>query len=325
MICRSTLEEIKEGTYTKKAAKELFGTRTAIDSLLFTRSDFFTEGPRYADGMSLSGVQQKLSLKINDKNQMEMTVTGGEYILKPSPEAFPYAAENEQCAMALSRMMGLPTAPSAIIPFADGEYAYITKRYDRVGDTKLQQEDLAQGFNIPSKEKYGKSYEEALKLAHSMSGGKLSVVRDLFNRIVFAYLIGNDDMHLKNISLIRYEGNKTPYYDGLTPDYDQLFASSFENSSKIGFLALDLLKEESEGIYTKAYEKYGFYTASDFLILGTRAGLPEAAIRTVFKRYFQNQAPAEELIGRSFMPSEMKEKAIFTLKDRLKALTIEAV
>ena len=323
MICRSTLEEIKEGCYSKKAAKELFGSHKSIDSLIFTRSDFFTEGPRYATGMSLSGVQQKLSLLINDRDQFEMTVTGGRYILKPSPEAFPCAAENEQCAMALSRSLGIPTAASAVIPFADGELAYITRRYDRAGDTKLQQEDLAQGFSLSSREKYGKSYEEALEMVHAMSGGKLSVVRDLFNRIVFAYLIGNDDMHLKNISLIRYEGNRTPYYDGLTPNYDQLFASSFENSSKIGFLALDLFKEESEGKYSILYQRYGFYTGGDFLLLGERAGLPQAAIRTVFRNYYQKQAQMEELILRSFMPSDMKEKAVSVIRDRLKALAVE--
>ena len=323
MNCRSTLEPLKTGVYTKKAANELFGAHLPIEKLGFTRRDFFTEGPRYVDGMSISGVQQKLSLLIDNQNQLQMTVTGGQFILKPSPEAFPCAAENEQCAMALSRLMGIPTAPSAIIPFADGEYAYITRRYDRKGALKLQQEELAQGFNIPSKEKYGKSYEEALVLAYRMSGEKLSVVRDLYNRILFAYLIGNDDMHLKNISLIRHPDNRTPYYDELSPNYDQLFTKSFDNASTIGFLALDLLKEEKEGEYSSTYQCYGFYTGADFLILANRVELPEAAARSLINKYLNQQDVMEALVIRSYMPQTMKNKAASVLKDRLKALAIE--
>ncbi|OQY35509.1 MAG: hypothetical protein B6241_00995 [Spirochaetaceae bacterium 4572_59] len=200
----------------------------------------------------------------------------------------------------------------------------MTRRYDRENGKKIHQEDLAQGFNITASDKYSKSYEEALRLVSKMSGGKLSVVRDLFNRIVFSYLIGNDDMHLKNISLIRKEDNRTFYYDGLTPNYDQLFASSFDISSVIGFLALDLLEEEKHAEYTECYQKYGFYTAYDFTLLGKRAGLPQAAVQSVFKHYFSIEKEMQTMIERSFMPDIMKKRAVVILLDRFKALKIRA-
>jgi serine/threonine-protein kinase HipA len=160
MVCRSTLQTIKNGYFSKKAAIELFGVIQPIVHLSFSRSEFFTEGSKHVQGMSISGVQQKLSLKISN-NDFEIVSTGGEFILKPSPESFPYASENEHCAMALSAEVGINTALCALLCFADGENVYITKRYDRSKEGKLHQEDLAQAFDIPSSEKYTKSYEEA--------------------------------------------------------------------------------------------------------------------------------------------------------------------
>lgn len=273
-------------------------------------------------GMSISGVQQKLSLVINRTNEFEAACQGGEYILKPSPESFPHAAENEQCAMALSRMLGIPTAWSAVVKFSDGELAYITRRYDRIEGQKLHQEDLAQGFGLQAKNKYEKSYEEALHLAHDMSGGKLSVVRDLFDRILFAYVIGNNDMHLKNISLIRDHEKRTAHYDRLAPNYDCLFTTAFENASMVGSLALDLLVEEKESIFSDAYQRYGFYTGTDFGILGNRAGLPDPAVHSLMNRYFSKEKDMLKIIESSFMPSHMKKSASDIIRDRMDALKI---
>lgn len=322
MICRLTLKEIESGSFSNKATKDFFENFNPIDKLNFSRKDFFTEGVKYAGGMSISGVQQKLSLIINDNNEFEIVTTGGKYILKPSPESFPFAAENEQCAMSISRVVGIETAYSANIQFSDGEEAYITKRYDRKNGNKLHQEDLAQAFNLQSDDKYRKSYEEALYLVREMSGGKLSVVKELFNRIVFSYIIGNDDMHLKNISLIKDLDNRSYAYDSLTPNYDQSLVHAFPNPPKIGFLALDLLKEEDEGIFSKMYYKYGCYTGYDFYLLGERVGLRKPVIKSVLENYFKKENEIIKIIDNSFMPVEMKRKAASLVKDRIKALKI---
>ena len=323
MICRSTLLKINAGSFSKSAIRNFFGNRKPIDKLTFTRADFFAKGKEFVEGMSISGVQQKLSLIINERNEFEIVTINGTYILKPSPEAFPFAAENEQCAMAISHAVGIETAYSANIQFSDGEEAYITKRYDRRGNIKLHQEDLAQAFQLPGREKYERSYEEALQLARDMSGGKLSVVRDLFNRIVLAYIIGNDDMHLKNISLIKDPGNRTIYYDRLTPNYDQLLVQAFPNPPKSGFLALDLQKREKEGIFSSKYKDYGFYTGYDFYSLGLSAGLREQVVTSVLEHLFQKEMDMVEIINNSFMPVEMKERSVTLVRDRINALKIQ--
>ncbi|QEN03414.1 type II toxin-antitoxin system HipA family toxin [Thiospirochaeta perfilievii] len=322
MICRLTLENIDKETKIRKIEKDFFGKFRPIYKLNFSRKEFFTKGIKFTNGMSISGVQQKLSLILNSDNEFEIVTIGGEYILKPSPESFPYAAENEQCAMSLSRFLGIDTALSANIQFLDEEEVYITKRYDRNNGEKIHQEDLAQAFNIKSQNKYNKSYEEALILVRKMCGGKLSVVKELFNRIVFAYLIGNDDMHLKNISLIKYKDNKTAFYDGLTPNYDQLLVHAFPNPSTIGVLALDLTKAEDDGIYSDSFNKYGFYTGSDFYLLGELVGIRKPVIKKILENFINNKNGIIEIINHSFMPKEMKLKAKNLIIDRLKAISI---
>ncbi len=98
--------------------------------------------------------------------------------------------------------------------------------------------------------------------------------------------------------------------------------ASFDRSSIIGFLALDLLKEENEGVYTSQYQKYGFYTGFDYIELGTRAVLPLAAVQRVLNDYKVKEEVMVSLIERSFMPLSMKNKAASLLRDRIKAISI---
>jgi len=145
--CRISLKPIKRNSkfpnYIDSEFRKLFQSLRVNPVLSFTRKEFFRESPSKSKGMSISGVQQKLSLKINSNKELEITPIGGEYILKPSPESFPNASENEHCAMSTSRLLGIETASCGLISFADGELVYITKRFDRKGDVKIHQEDCS--------------------------------------------------------------------------------------------------------------------------------------------------------------------------------------
>lgn len=325
--CRITLQEISSKAthknYNDRAFKTLFGSIGVDPVLPFTKDEFFIESPKVIKGMSISGVQQKLSLKIENK-KLVITSTDGEYILKPSPQVFPNAAENEHCAMQTSVLLGINTAQCGLIPFLDGELAYITKRFDRTSSGKVHQEDLVQGFNLPSENKYDRSYESAGKLILQMCGNKLAVILDFFKRIVHAYIIGNDDMHLKNISLMRDIENFSANYDRLTPNYDSLFSMAFENRSDLEkVLALDLLIEEEDGTFSKSYEKYGFYTGNDFKTLGNRLGLNNTVINNFFKLLLSKKPEILNLIKISFMPEEMKIKSSKIIHERLNAIFME--
>lgn len=322
-----TAKEAETG-YKTTALRNLLGSTKVSPHLLFSRSEFFQSSRQYSQGMSVSGVQQKLSLKINEHRQLVPTSENGTYILKPSPETYPNAAENEHTAMLLSALVGIETAVCGLVDFADGELAYITRRFDRLnGGGKVHQEDLLQCFNMLSERKYSKTYEEAGRLIQEVSGGKQAVVLDFVRRVIFAYLIGNDDLHLKNFSVQRLGDNTGLYYDKLTPNYDCLFCEAFnaDGSEKgLGQLALGLLLDPEEGDeqFSKAQQYYGYYTGIDFIELGKRLDIPEKPIVKFIDQLHRNQADMLSLIQFGFMPQSMKEHTSALLESRLRALSI---
>jgi serine/threonine-protein kinase HipA len=305
------------------ARKALFGRASVKPRLNCSRAELFREAVKYVKGMSISGVQQKLSLKI-EQGELVPTTTDGEFILKPSPETFPHAAENEQLGMEISRLLGIPTAACGLIRFSDGELAYITRRFDRlVGDIKVHQEDLAQAQGFASADKYRGTYEDAGKKLYQMSGNKLSVVADLINRLMQAYLIGNGDMHLKNISLQRDIANTSRFYDRLTPNYDQLSTALYTEMDTQGFLALGLLADaDGEEAFSEAYQHYGYYTGRDFITLGTRLGINDKAIRVSLQNIATKKKEVLSLIDRSFLPDNMKQDFGHIINERARALSL---
>ncbi|MEA1967551.1 MAG: HipA domain-containing protein, partial [Thermodesulfobacteriota bacterium] len=312
-ICKISLKLVKHNAkyhdYKDSEFRKLFGSVKIKPCLPFIRQDFFTTSPIKSKGMSISGVQQKLSLKINKDNELIITAVNGEYILKPSPEAFPHAAENEHCGMLAGKLIGIETALCGLIPFPDGELAYITKRFDRMGHAKIHQEDMVQGFGLKSDEKYAYSYEKTGRLLNKMVNGKIAVIMEFFRRVLHAYIIGNDDMHLKNISVQKFPDNTGRYYDYLTPNYDSLFTTAFANSSNLGFFAIDLLEDEADGIFSKKYKKYGFYTGFDFKDFGEKLGLRKKPVINFIGNVIKHESSIIHLIQNSYMPEEMKQQA----------------
>lgn len=313
--------------YRTTEFKKLFGGTRMDPRLPFSRTDFFQDSRRYSRGMSISGVQQKLSLNVGDKHHLAITVEGGEFILKPSPEAYPYAAENEHAAMQMSRLLGIDTALCGLVSFREGELAYLTRRFDRrKGGGKLHQEDLLQCLDLPGENKYAKTYEEAGRVIAKVTNGKQAVVMDFIRRVMFAYVIGNDDFHLKNISVQRLPGNTSRYYDRLTPNYDSLFCDVFRegDAEGVGLLALGLLLDPEDGdeYFTDAYNRYGYYTGGDFLELARRLGLREKPVHTFMEKLKNDQKKMTDMIGHSYMPKEMKSRASTMVVERIRALQI---
>ncbi len=325
-----TEKEVEVG-YKPTALRALLGSTRVSPHLPFSRSEFFLSSRQHSQGMSISGVQQKLSLKVNERRELVPTSGGGEYILKPSPETYPNATENEHAAMRLSELLGIDTAECGLVDFADGELAYLTRRFDRLGGGgKVHQEDLLQCFNMPSEGKYSKTYEEAGKLIQEVTGGKQAAVLDFVRRVIFAYLIGNDDLHLKNFSVQRLPDNTSLYYDRLTPNYDCLFCDAFNTGDAeqgLGQLALGLLLDPNDGDeqFSEAHARYGYYTGFDFIELGKRLGIPEKPVLKFINQMNAKKGDMLDLIQHSYMPETMKERASTLLTSRLRTLGIVSI
>jgi serine/threonine-protein kinase HipA len=331
--CLITLKPLKtaselESGYTSVGLKYLTGSTSIKTTLPFTRSEFITVQPGLQKGMSISGYQPKLSLCIKD-NQFETVQSNATYILKPSPEQFPKLAENEHAIMLVMKKLGFDVPPFGLVAFAkenekdEIEYAFIIKRYDRItADLKIHQEQLDGAMN--AKDKYGKdketdlqtiSYEQVCKFLVKEIDSGLKFKQDLFLRIVLAYLIGNDDMHLRNFGILMPE--TAP--DTLAPVYD--FVSTIPYME--GFLALPLLAlEESKTEIAPGFNtKFGCYTGYDYLLLADAIGLSnKMAGKLLDDVVLKKSDIVIDIIQESYMADDQKAKVISCINCRTRAL-----
>lgn len=323
MFCRISLKNITRPAYQYYQYSELnkLLAKGLSPILPFTRSQFHQSAPTNSKRMSISGMQPKLSLGLSTQNKsLELTNQGGLWILKPSPLEYPFAAENEHCAMLSGKLFGINMAECGLLEFADGELVYVTRRFDRQDGIPLAQEDLLQCMGYNSEHKYMGSYEEAGKALREICGGRLGVIKDYFIRILHSFIIGNDDLHLKNFSVTRSMLHPGPGYETLTPHYDVLFAQAFTNRSILGQMALELLIVEKEEGLMEHSKVYGFYTAQDFMDLGLSLGLPQKTIEKIIVFACHKLPELLDLIDRSFMPQDMKQRAQLTCTERIKQL-----
>src|SRR3989339_709823 len=133
-ICLCCEREIKNETtqpYHQSCLHKLWQT-TKLPALNFSTSDIFSQAQKMIGQMSISGVQEKLSVRLNDqKTQIVVVAADGTHILKPSPSRFPHLAENENFYMNLAENLSIETPPHGLFPLSDGQLTYVIKRFDR--------------------------------------------------------------------------------------------------------------------------------------------------------------------------------------------------
>lgn len=258
--------------------------------------------------VAVPGVQPKLSMSLiketREKTNTRLTVIGalgGEFILKPPSELYPEMPDNEHVTMKIAERLGIKTVPCSLIRLASGELSYITKRIDRTPDgTKVHMLDM---FQITEAfDKYKSSMEKIGKAIDLYSSNTLLDKVLYFELVVFSFITGNNDMHLKNFSLI-----KGPVGWTLSPAYDLLNAS-IANPDDNEELALTLNGKKRK------------LSSDDFVALGKGMGLSSKQIKGAFKRIVDNLPVIKEWIDKSFMSSDMKVKYKEIITSRTKAI-----
>jgi serine/threonine-protein kinase HipA len=193
---------------------KLYGVNYA-PKIDFVQSELSLTAQKMVGKLSISGVQPKLSIKLNKGTRiLEAVAEGGEYILKPQVQTFPNIPQNENLCMAIAETLGIDVPPHALLKLNDGSYAYIIKRFDRERGEKIHQEDF---FQILRKnDKYQGSYEEIGKKLLQISEFPGLAVQLFYERVLLNFIIGNGDAHAKNFS-IKYgpqgEIRLAPAYD----------------------------------------------------------------------------------------------------------------
>ena len=220
--------------------------RVAIDpaeegALPYTATELVAYHGKHRIKMSLSGMQPKVSAVFSRKvGQFKVVDTNGSYILKPSPQAFPGAAENEVLTMSLARQAGIDVPRCGWISAKDGSGVFWIERFDRWGAGNRQRvrcEDACQILDVPASWKYLGNLETLARMVHEYcSNPRLQLVR-LFQRVLFCWLTSNGDMHLKNWSLL--ENGKLIE---LAPAYDLLNTKILTNDDEESALELDSRK-----------------------------------------------------------------------------------
>lgn len=337
-VCRITLQTLTDSEektgYSTKGLLALTGNEKFNPMLPFSRQEFTFSMPQKQKGMSISGYQPKLQLIIQD-NQFTSIDQQGLYILKPSPADYPNLAENEHATMQLMKKLGFCVPENGLIAFnaseltAEKEFAFVIKRFDRTEEGKpIHKEQLDGAMNV--REKYGKigndneqyiSYERAVKFILTHTENNLSQRQELFRRIVYAYLLGNNDLHLRNFSLIHSKEGKIT----LAPIYDFVSVAPYSDLFNSSILALPLLtKEEGGKELAHGFETiYGEYIGQDFIEFGENIGLSKRLIIEKLLPEIKAEAEmVEQVYQTSFLPEKHKEQILKAYLRRLNLLFI---
>ena len=244
---------------------------------------------------AVPGVQAKLSLNIEKGSLSEpkrFTIVGlwGCYMLKPQSEMFKFLPELEDLTMHLAEKVKIATVPHSLFRFEDGDLCYVTKRIDR-GDSgeKYAMEDMCQLTYRLTEYKYKGSYEQIAKEIIKYSSAPILDLVNFWEIVIFSWITGNADMHLKNFSLYALDVN----IYRLTPAYDLLST------------ALVML-EDNEELALHLNGKKRKITKNDFILSMKGSGVDEKIIGKIFQKFIKSIESWFDIIDSSFIPNEMK-------------------
>jgi len=210
--CQLPLEN--EGRYHAKCLKALWG-KPKVPKIPFALADLPSKVTAAEDHMSISGVQVKALVRPSqDASEIETAPTGSTHILKPEPNEYPGLPKMENACMSMAATLGMPVPPHGLFPMSDGRLCYIVKRFDRTEDGgKIHKETMFQ--LLGATDKYSGSLESIGKAIRAHAGNVGLDTIDFFERVLFCFLIGNGDMHLKNWALLirEKEASLAPCYD----------------------------------------------------------------------------------------------------------------
>ena len=308
LYCYQSLEQ-GQVDFHPQCSKKIFGT--AVPPVLpYTKADIESLALEVVRSqVTITGVQPKLSVELEKGKggEKRFTIVGlwGEYILKPQTEQYPSLPENEDLTMHLASLARIKTVPHSLIRFQDGSLAYITKRIDRdKKGVKISMEDMCQLTEKLTEQKYKGSHEQIAKKIVEFSAYPVLDLINYFEVLLFCYLTGNADMHLKNFSLYKKVGECV-----LAPAYDLL-------STKL------VIPQDNEELALTLNGKKSKLKKVDFDSLLKTMKVDDKAIENVYDK-FRKVIPEWLLfIDSSFLPDEMKEQYKTLIQEKCKNIIL---
>ena len=258
-------------------------------------------------GLTVPGVQKKLSLHLDSKDKTDrLTIVDypAGYILKPQSTDFDFLPEAEFMSMKMAEAVGIRTVPNALI-LADGKYSYITRRIDREGKLLLAMEDFCQLSGRLTEDKYRSSYENCGRIIKKYSRNTGLDLAELYYRLLFCFLTGNSDMHLKNFSLIEETSGSRIF--GLSPAYDLLPVNI-------------IVPSDNEQMALTINGKKRNIKKKDFLSLAQNLGLEEKVATGLMRQLLKHIKTFINIIDNAYIPETMKEEMKCLMETRGKEI-----
>jgi len=312
LYCYQPLPEGGQPDFHERCSRDFFGEKAA-PILPYTLNEMTELAKNVVErSIAVPGVQPKISLTlvkdiIDGRKNERLTIIGGlggNYIVKPPTAEYPELPQNEHLTMRIAEAFGIATVESSLVRLQSGELSYVTRRIDRT-DTQEKIHMLDMFQITEATDKYKSSMERIGKALGKYASNTLLDQLRYFEMAVFAFLTGNNDMHLKNFSMII---NRRGEWE-LAPAYDLLNVS----------IALPADKEE---LALTLNGKKSRLSRVDFEHLAKGLGLTDRQVRGVFTRFVDLWTLAIKWINDSFLSDELKEAYRSMLVERYSRLTI---
>ncbi len=295
------------GPYSPAGLRLLDRRLQALAPLPFTREQLLEEAAARAVKMSVQGMQPKISTVLRvTEGRMKIVDHDGRYIVKPPHVIYPELPENEALTMSLAATLGIEIPVHGLLLNSDRTHSYFIRRFDRAGGSKHPVEDFAQLSGASRDTKYDSSTERLIEIIDRYCTFPALERMKFLYRLLCAYLTGNEDMHLKNWSLITRDDKVE-----LAPAYD-LLNTTIPNPRSREELALPLRGNKSN------------LRANDFwrYLSGERLSLSTALIEQTKIRFTEACAGWPARIESSFLSAEMKTRYLTLVEDRRQLLSL---
>lgn len=315
LYCYKKLEN-GEADFHPACSRKIFG-KPEPPGLPYSEDQMLELGEQLINSrVAVTGVQPKLSVDIEkqdkqkegQKTQQRFTIVGlwGGYILKPPAKQYPQLPELEDLTMHLAALAGIATVPHSLIRMQSGNLAYITKRIDRDKKHKRHMEDMCQLTGRLTEDKYKGSYEQIGKAILKYSANPVLDLINFFEQVLFSFLTGNADMHLKNFSLIEQPG--TGFV--LSPAYDMV-ASAL------------VVQEDNEELALNFNGKKRKLQRKDFdIVFSSFKAVEEKAVLNLYRKFAGVIENWLQFIPQSFIDQPLQNQYIQLILQRAKLLEL---
>ena len=275
--CLGAIKIIPEG----RARHQVGYTRLTEQEVRCLAEEGVTESVRLVAKahLSLTGASGKVGLYYDQEKEQWYLPVGtapSTHIVKQSHVRLKKIVANEQLCLLTAKKFGIDVPESFIFKTessSDEAVLFVTKRYDRIMDDeckkvnglkvpfRLHQEDFSQALGIPAEDKYEKNergyLQQMFALLRKYSLDPITDQLKLWDIVIFNYLIGNTDNHIKNLSLLYSKDLRTV---SLAPAYDIISTVIYESSSEnmsVSIGGLYSLREIKRENFAKEAQKVG--------------------------------------------------------------------